>query len=325
MNGNTLINSPTDLTTTHEATRSGFIEIALERNRKGSHFIREARYIRSMARNVATPRDLLGIPDFENCLLTASGISDKASQYFNPQDKQTAILDFIESFLEPAGPDFGDELTFRYLLTRGDSLGGIMRNLAGKMGEEKFTGYLLAALRVNQINYVVWYKMSNRYIRNNSGLAGTPNAENVKAVHWTIRGQNRLLIYNTKIPAVRKNIDLSLIETTPTTVDKKIIIDTVEVMDRNPSSILAFGELKGGIDPAGADEHWKTANTALTRIRAAYQHNNHVPHTFLAAAAIETDMATEIFDQLQNNVLSKAANLTNEDQMNSLVGWLIRL
>ncbi len=26
---------------------------------------------------------------------------------------------------------------------------------------------------------------------------------------------------------------------------------------------LMLGELKGGIDPAGADEHWKTANTVL--------------------------------------------------------------
>ena len=32
-----------------------------------------------------------------------------------------------------------------------------------------------------------------------------------------------------------------------------------------------FGELKGGIDPAGADEHWKTGNSALVRIRKAFE------------------------------------------------------
>ena len=32
----------------------------------------------------------------------------------------------------------------------------------------------------------------------------------------------------------------------------------------NPKHYLACGELKGGIDPAGADEHWKTAGKALS-------------------------------------------------------------
>ncbi|HAJ78349.1 MAG TPA: hypothetical protein DCO75_01135, partial [Fibrobacteres bacterium] len=32
-----------------------------------------------------------------------------------------------------------------------------------------------------------------------------------------------------------------------------------------------FYELKGGIDPAGADEHWKTAKTAIDRIVSAFK------------------------------------------------------
>ena len=39
------------------------------------------------------------------------------------------------------------------------------------------------------------------------------------------------------------------------------------------ASYMALGELKGGIDPAGADEHWKTARTALSRIHEAFARN----------------------------------------------------
>jgi type II restriction enzyme len=38
--------------------------------------------------------------------------------------------------------------------------------------------------------------------------------------------------------------------------------------------------LKGGIDPAGADEHWKTAGSALLRIKRAFQAEGLAPATF---------------------------------------------
>jgi len=38
-----------------------------------------------------------------------------------------------------------------------------------------------------------------------------------------------------------------------------------------------MGELKGGIDPAGADEHWKTANKALDKMRKPFTPNIMVP------------------------------------------------
>jgi type II restriction enzyme len=71
---------------------------------------------------------------------------------------------------------------------------------------------------------------------------------------------------------------------------------------------LACGELKGGIDPAGADEHWKTAGSALARIRSRC--GRRCPRLFFAASAIEEAMAKEIYHQLRIGKLSHAANLT---------------
>src|SRR5208337_4865285 len=97
-------------------------------------------------------------------------------------------------------------------------------------------------------------------------------------------------------------------------------------MDREiihtPTAYLALGELKGGIDPAGADEHWKTARTALDRIRAAFSVKKTAPKLFFVGAAIEVKMATEIWTMLESGTLDNAANLTNDNQIALLSSWL---
>ncbi|MCC5622575.1 type II restriction endonuclease [Nostoc sp. CHAB 5715] len=89
--------------------------------------------------------------------------------------------------------------------------------------------------------------------------------------------------------------------------------------------VIALGELKGGIDPAGGDEHWKTAQAALNRIREAFSRVGHSPLTFFVGSAIATRMAGEIWNQLENGTLSNAANLNQENQVASISRWLCSL
>src|SRR5262245_16073580 len=119
------------------------------------------------------------------------------------------------------------------------------------------------------------------------------------------------------VPFFRNNVDLSLFKCNAKDLTRETI--------HTPSSYLALGELKGGIDPAGADEHWKTARTALNRIHEAFLKHKLRPHTFIIGAAIETKMATEIWEMLQIGILENAANLTNEDQLASISRWLCSL
>ena len=143
----------------------------------------------------------------------------------------------------------------------------------------------------------------------------------LKGLNWRASG-NRTLIYNLTVPLIKKNVDLCLFDCTP---DEIIFGKNTKSCHHVPKKYIALGELKGGIDPAGADEHWKTANSALERIRAAFRKKNHSPSTFFIGAAIERSMAREIFDQLENGVLSNAANLTNEKQLVSICEWLVQL
>lgn len=116
------------------------------------------------------------------------------------------------------------------------------------------------------------------------------------------------------MPLVKNNVNLCLFDSNPNDLDIK-----------NAKSYIALGELKGGIDPAGADEHWKTARTALERIRKSFLKAQLSPRTFFVGAAIEKKMADEIWNELQNNELSNAANLNEDNRVASLSHWLCNL
>lgn len=97
------LQSSGDLVTTYEATRAGFVSLALEKNRRATHHVTEARALQEAASNAKTPFDLLSIKGIESGLLTAAGLSDKSLVYLLAEDKVEAINSLIKNFLEPAG------------------------------------------------------------------------------------------------------------------------------------------------------------------------------------------------------------------------------
>lgn len=309
------LSTSADLVTDSEEIRAGFVALALERSRQATPFVERARALKVSARSAKRPNDLLKIEGIRTALLTAAGFSEKASSHTNETDKTTAIQSFIEKFLEPAGTNFVEELVYRFLLTRGDSLGGSMRNIAGKLAERKVTRSIISALTLTGTTYQWFNAVSNTWIKSSSD--DTDIELSLKALSWEKHGDARTMIYNRTIPFVRKNIDMCLLDCPPDEVKSDIY--------KIPERFIAFGELKGGIDPAGADEHWKTAQTALTRIRTAFANQNLSPDLFFIGAVIADSMAQEIWNQLEEGTLKNAGNLTNPDQVASLVNWLVDL
>lgn len=303
------LSGSSDLVTTYEEIRAGFVSLALEKNRRATPFVEQARSLKAAASQAKTPADLLDIESIQPALLTASGVSDKAINYLLSQDKMEAIQGLIAKYLEPAGAAFVEELVFRFLLTRGDTLGGSMRNIGGVMGERKLTRATLANLALAGIPYQWLHSDSKEWI---IGKAEDADIElYLTALCWSFKGRDRTMIYNRTVPFIGKNIDLCLLDCNS---------QELKTAFTTPARYVALGELKGGIDPAGADEHWKTARTSLTRIRKAFTDNGLFPYIFFVGAAIENSMAEEIWHQLEDGTLSNAANLTNADQVASLCG-----
>ena len=316
-----------DLITTYEATRAGFVTAALEKNRLADPFVDEARTLKVKASKAKTAYDLLNIEDIQSGLLTAAGVSDKATSHLKPEDHAVVTREFIRNFLEPAGEKFVEDLVYRFLLIRGDTLGGKIRNLAGMWAQTRLTRYITSGLFIAGREYL-WLAPDNRRWRSSTEDG---DKENAKGLSWQTNGTGRVLLYNLKVPLIKraeedekagKNVDLCLFGCSTSDITAK---QDARRIYSSPESYIALGELKGGIDPAGADEHWKTADSAISRIRDAFARRNFTPHLFFVGGAIEESMAREIWGMLENGRLSNAANLTNENQLVSIASWLCNL
>lgn len=309
------LQSSDDLITTYEATRAGFVTLALEKNRRATPHVAEARALQEAASKAKTPADLLNIKGIESGLLTAAGLSDKSLVHLRPEDRAEAINGLIKNFLEPAGAKFVEELVFRFLLTRGDTLGGSLRNIGGALAQRKLTRAIISTLTIAGIKYRWQHSKTKEWADMTDDDSEIELS--LRGLSWKREGKSRTLIYNLTVPLVKNNVDMCLFNLNPG--------DLEATEYKSPKSYIALGELKGGIDPAGADEHWKTARAAFDRIREAFSKTKYLPRTFFVGAAVEKRMASEIWSQLKSGTLSNAANLNEENQIASISRWLCNL
>lgn len=246
----------------------------------------------------------------EPALLAAAGVSDKAAKHFERSEKDAAIKDLVDTYLAPASSTFIDELVYRYLLTKGDALGGMMRNIGGKLAQRKLIRALASSLDLINEPFQWLDEKANWHV----ARQGAPGFEiEAKGLHWKSGKGERVLLFNRRVPTVGTNIDLCLLNCGP---------DQITSAMNAPGAFVALGELKGGIDPAGADEHWKTARSALARIGGEFAKSQVYPQLFFIGAAIVKNMASEIWGSLNANTLANAANLTNESQLTSIASWM---
>lgn len=316
---NRYITSLEDLITTHEQTRIGFLSIALEKNMVGDPYVKQALAFKSMVSHTKGPEDFLTMPSIRPFMLAAAGLSDKSLQYLNSEDHIQVIKELIDKFLKPAGTAYIDETIYRFLLTKGDAVGGVMRNRIGAMGQEKLVRCILSCMNVRGISYE-WVDNTNSTFKwlakcnDDIGIEKT-----LKALYWINVHGSRVLGFNMTNSIVTKNIDICLYDT------DKVGYEQGKIAKKHPEKAVMLGELKGGIDPAGADEHWKTANTALERIRTKYANKGLQIKTSFIGAAIEKSMAEEIYMQLRNGTISNSANLNDTNQLVEYCNWLLDL
>ena len=300
------VQSPKDLVTPIDITQSGFLQQALRKTREASPYVDQAKRLLNKLLVVHTPQELLAFPEIRADLVTAAGFSDKATNYFSPSQLEEALLKVLREIEQKAGTDWRAEITYRFLLTRGDTLGGVMRNIMGAEAKVKFIEAILVALRDKNIKPAV----------------SRTEAEKVRQISWS----GRVLLFDKTPKIIGKNIDAILLKkqhNAHTLLTNSGSYLPVANLLGNKDSYLACGEVKGGIDPAGADEHWKTASGALSRIRKKFQ--GKPPKLFFVGAAIENSMAAEIFNHLQSGVLNHAANLNRPQQLSDLASWLVAL
>jgi hypothetical protein len=284
-----------DLVTSVTERIKGFQWQAQQKAALGNQFFAIADHFASKAPSTKSVVALWSDPKLKEFALAAASLSNKSLSHISDADQQKIVTGIID-FAKLSVPTYVVELQRRYLLTCGDSLGGSMRNIVGQTAQKKLTE-------------LICYELAR------AGFSHTPQtnaAGKITGIMWKNGKGDRQILFDRKVNFIGKNIDFIVLQGT---YDKEDLHD-----------YIACGELKGGIDPAGADEHWKTARSALERIRGQFVSKGVTsPPLFFVAAAIESSMAKEVFAELSAKTLTAAANLTSPLQMEELVTTLINL
>jgi len=88
--------------------------------------------------------------------------------------------------------------------------------------------------------------------------------------------------------------------------------------------MLWAGELKGGADPAGSDEHWKTATQALDRIlQAAEATGRPQPMLSFIATILVDRVATDAQSWIEQGKLTSVYNLTQMYEREEEMEWFL--
>lgn len=306
------VSTAMDLVTSREARRDGFLAIAFRRESESTPYIEQGRALWvKLDQETKRCQDILGMSEQRPIFLMAAGYSAKAQGNMDEADKVRLLEEFVNRVLAPCGSKYIDELVYRYLLSLGEQLAGRMRNVIGGMAREKLSKKIIAQLRVNGFGFSV-YGAGGRWI--DGGSCSVNDESTAKAIRWRNGSYERMLVHNVNVPGVSKNVDIVMFNKATRGVEAKVLAPILS----DQKNYVVMGELKGGIDPAGADEHWKTARAALDRIRSTFKK----VYIAFVGAAIEKAMAEEIYAQLQTGMLDYAANLTNDNQLSAFCDWL---
>ena len=195
------------MVTTHEQTRAGFLNIALEKNKVGDPYVKNALAFKAMVANTKGPDEFLDMPEIRPFVLTASGLSEKSMKYLDEGDQTAAIKELIENFLKPSGSDYIDETIYRYLLIKGDAVGGTMRNRIGALGEERLIRAILSNMNVQGIEYDWMANIQGSFPWAHKSCDDTEIEKNMKALHWKNSKGDRVLGFNLNVPTVKKNVE----------------------------------------------------------------------------------------------------------------------
>jgi hypothetical protein len=190
-----------------------------------------------------------------------------------------------------------------------------MRNIGGLLAQRRLTRAIISTLKIAGGSYLWQHSKTRKWVEMTNDDSDIELY--LRGLTWQGENGTRTLIYNLTVPLVKNNVDMCLFSLTPEELKRTEY--------KAADSYIAIGELKGGIDPAGADEHWKTARTSLDRIRKAFSKVGVSPLTFFVGAAVEKRMASEIWSQLEDGLLTNAANLNEGNQIASISRWICNL
>jgi hypothetical protein len=194
------VTKPEDLETTFQATKDGFLDVAIRRSYESNEYLNQSHAFHAELLKSSQPSDLLLKDDLLPSLCDAAGISIKARKFFTKSDLFDLINRFFEEFIYPNQSRYIDDLKERQLLTFGDALGGRMRNIIGSIGNGKLVEKLVASLKMKSFKF----NFQVNRIWNNENSYDQSYNRLITAIQWVNKLGPRTILFGKTSPVVKK-------------------------------------------------------------------------------------------------------------------------
>lgn len=246
--------------------------------------------------------------NYENGIAPSFEAAQKLSRYFNK-----IISEFI--IISGVTPLRHLEIVLSNI---GDGLGGVSRNEVGRVASTQIMRYLLTDLHsIRQVHSVRYFlKGSLDSLEEGEEEQQEDVGELIFTDEMNLSNVlDNLERYRVKYKEMTLNNGYSLL------LDRQLIWRDVEVNEykfgtdlhsrTDAIDMIWAGEIKGGADPAGSDEHWKTATKALQRIIDASRDTgrNQPQLSFLATILVDR-VAFDAQQWINEGKLTSVYNLT---------------
>ncbi len=238
-----------------------------------------------------------------------------------PEDKAVQLARYFNSTVSALVVENPSLITSRrhiemVLANLGESIGGSWRNEVGRLAYAEVIGILLRHLHEKGYLAAITYDLKGllsgdtdedeeRTVSQDNLLADGPDfLRDLQTIEANRVVYKRIALRNTNDLLLNRQIEWIDREGKP----NKIAPDLSAFLPDN--TLTWSGELKGGADPAGSDEHWKTATRAFDRILDATEKTGRPKPKLSFIATILVDrVAREAALWIQDGKLTSVYNL----------------
>jgi len=255
------------------------------------------------------------------------GSAREISKYLNE------VISGLVTTIDKVSPNMHIQM---FLTNLGDALGGTARNDVGRSASALIVRYIALHMHIKGALKSIVYGIKegtdteeDENAQQNEGVYETgitqdldlasllENLERQRVKYKELHFHNGISLF------LDRQIRWNSVSVRGEQISKKFGVDFHTTED-NSESMRWAAELKGGADPAGSDEHWKTATEALNRIiEASKDTGRNAPELSFIATIFVERVAKAAQKWIDEGKLQSAYNLTkiqeNEDYRRSFL------
>jgi hypothetical protein len=303
-----------ELITTPIQRRATVLAAAQEFHDRQQIVLGQVADLRLAAADADTPWDLLGRKHMRRGLEIAAGVGATERRLLTTEEIDLAIHVMVEDCLLPAGAEFANALALKYLVSTRCNRSEQLASSIPFLSREQFCLAMTAALRRRSIaTQIKWHA---------TGQWGTWNPEDllmgtaVQGLAWAGHDRPRTLLFNSRVGPHGKKFAVVLRRFTGSRSDQSANENATS------SDCLGFGDI-GGFETA-ADRWEKKGQVAAKEVHRSFEAGQG-PQGFFIGCDISEATAKELWSDLHSGVISQAANVRCEEQLDAVCEWLIEL